>query len=135
MNTIEQITALVTAAKDRADAATKGPWKKCEAHDGKCQCLMIWTVPHDAVIAEAVRNWGDGVEGTDSWMEYGSNSEESVQANKEFIAAARTDVPNFAEALLIAVSTLAGLADPSIQPIGDESESALSKILAKLQTK
>lgn len=79
--------------ESRATAATDGPWQKCTAHDGKCMCTSIWSIPADAPVLDVNKAWGDGLEGTDSWCEYGRFTEEAFQANKEFIAHAREDIP------------------------------------------
>lgn len=78
--------------ESRVNKATPGPWRKCTASEGRCRCGTIWSIPLDAPVAECNSKWGDGYEGTDSWMEYGDIGEEDKQNNKDFIAHARLDV-------------------------------------------
>lgn len=71
----------------RAEAATKGPWQRCEANEGKCPCAGIWSrsldrplfsiyPTHDGVASAPHREWDS--------QDY---------ANMDFCASARADVP------------------------------------------
>ena len=70
------------AIEKRAEAATKGPWEPCKANDGTCECGLIWSVHADDVVATTAVEDRDHV-----W------TEERAKADRDFIAAARTDVP------------------------------------------
>jgi len=39
----------------RLAAATKGPWRKCTAHEGKCSCGFVWSGDDGIVVLRAPR--------------------------------------------------------------------------------
>ena len=65
-----------------AGAATEGPWTTCGAQDGKCCCGLIWNGCGEMTVASV-----------DKDNEAGTWTDEAFQANKAFIASARTAVP------------------------------------------
>jgi hypothetical protein len=83
--------------RERAEAATSGPWKECGASNGRCQCGQVWSKPADAPVATCNKEWGDGPD-----MIYGSLPDGHRENNAIFIAASRTDIP----ALLVTVDAL-----------------------------
>ncbi len=86
----ERIIAACERMLEVCAKATPGPWEKCKAKEGKCQCGQIWSTTADMPVCSCNSKWGDGCEGTKTWMEYGNIGEEAKQANKDFIAQART---------------------------------------------
>lgn len=108
---LEEYKALSTAAKARAEAASPGDWNAC--NDGKCPCVTIMAADHP--IATCARgDWGDEYPSlritgdsfdakAEAYMEkivYGHIAHEAAEANCRFIAAAKSDVPVLAEAVL-----------------------------------
>src|SRR4051812_8343883 len=37
----------IAAIEQRAEAATPGPWRRCGAHLGQCECGLVWSEPTD----------------------------------------------------------------------------------------
>jgi len=152
------LTPLQTAcerAQELDAKATPGPWRKCSAHDGKCQCKSIWSVPADAPVLEVNQKWGapyatlrgvdgDGlgsigakVEAVIEMIEYGEIPEEQMQSNKDLIAFSRTFTPAAAKALKIMAEALNEArcdADDDLihYSIGRPTEDAIQRRLAKL---
>lgn len=84
MLTFEQIAEI----RARAEGAAPGPWRRCQAHEGKCRCGLVWSIPADFVVAcTAMFECGEGP------------TLEGIIANGDFIAAARTDVVLLCDAL------------------------------------
>ncbi|MCE7939649.1 MAG: hypothetical protein DYG90_13930 [Chloroflexi bacterium CFX6] len=85
--TTEQLAralAAIEAIERRADAATAGPWRECQARDGRCGCGNVWSVAIDMPVLTT---------DTDSDADGFSSTPERKTADAAFIAAARTDVP------------------------------------------
>lgn len=99
--------------------ATAGPWQKCSAHDGQCQCTAIWSVPADAPIIDVHQKWGDyyatmigsgeSAEARIEFDEHGSMPVEEMQSNKDWVAESRTLAPEVARWAL-ELDKLVGLA-------------------------
>lgn len=72
--------------KRRCEAASPEPWHKCGANadSGGCKCGLIWSLPIDIDIACVT-----GAREMDSSVPL-----EIQQVNADFIAAARTDIPD-----------------------------------------
>lgn len=74
------------AIENRCNKATPGPWRAC--HEGKCSCGQIWSQQVDAPVADVTRGeWGD------PGLPYGQIPNHYAEANADFIAHARTDIP------------------------------------------
>lgn len=102
MTPIEKAERLIELDK----LATAGPWQKCSAHDGQCQCTAIWSVPADAPIIDVHQKWGDyyatmigsgeSAEARIEFDEHGSMPVEEMQSNKDWVAESRTLAPEVA---------------------------------------
>lgn len=96
-----------TARPESSTTFTPGPWKTCGAHDNKCRCAQIWSVPGDHPVASVIiGKWGDDypsirfvegegqgsigakVEAYMDMIEYGEVAGETGFANAWLIAAA-----------------------------------------------
>lgn len=78
------------AIEKRAAAATPGPWRRCDASGGTCVCGLVWSVPVDVTVAQAL----DERSSCEGELHDGARI-----TNGNFIAAARTDVPALCAAL------------------------------------
>jgi hypothetical protein len=75
----------IKTLRELCEKATPGPWKACGAE--KCTCGLVWSKEIDDVVAccSTCENAGISVEG------------QQIRANMEFIAAARTALPELLE--------------------------------------
>lgn len=97
-NEIKPATAEQRAEWKRlANKATKGPWIKCSASNGKCSCGLIWSQSVDGVVAHV----GISHEGE------ACNAKDYQHTNADFITVARTAVPALEAALVEAEEKLA----------------------------
>lgn len=72
----------LAAIRERCEKATPGPWRKCHASDGACQCGLIWSIPLDMTVVSV-----------DHKDEYHEVPWDEFQANKDFIGNSRVDIP------------------------------------------
>lgn len=77
----------LTEIRRRVEGATPGPWQKCGEHRGGCICRQVWSTRADCLVAVGIAaededyTCGDGL------------TIEAAQANADFIAHAREDIP------------------------------------------
>lgn len=71
------------AIEARAKLATPGPWEKCSASNGQCQCGFVWNRKWPGPVCSVTRH--------DEELGY-TCDEKLFQANKDFIAHSREDV-------------------------------------------
>ncbi len=96
MSKIEEIRA-------RAEKASKGPWTTC--HEGKCRCKQVWCADdHPVAVIECGKTGDDYpvIEDGKAVMKqetYWDISEETGEANANFTAHAREDIPYLLTAL------------------------------------
>lgn len=70
-------------------ATTQGPWERCQANNGTCQCGLVWSSDLDAVVANC---------GSDPLVaeEVPQITDEQMVANSAWIAAAHNAWPGVA---------------------------------------
>lgn len=93
------------AIRERAEAASPGPWRECGAMGGECCCGQVWSLELDAEILKVNARWGDWLpvikrgkrraddEAVVEFLEYGDLGHDAQAANARFVAHARTDIP------------------------------------------
>ena len=96
---------------------TKGPWRAC--HNGECSCHMVWSIPHDCVVAVGI-----GAKDVDYTGGDGIVNESIIAANTRLIAAA----PDMYEAL----KAMADIHSPYSPKVAhDMADKALAKAEGK----
>ena len=82
---MENVEKRLQEIQGRADKATPGGWSVCGASEGRCRCGYVFGHDGECYVAMAVNHeYGD----VDPYP-----NDEDFQANKQFIAHARQDIP------------------------------------------
>lgn len=82
------------AARARCEAATPGPWEKYDQNDGMEMVFgALWCIANDAYMNPPDEDSDDPWEAVDIMIATG------IEADADFIAAARTDLPAALDAL------------------------------------
>lgn len=94
----DRLRASVARDKAMSKAATPGPWNRCAANDGNCECGVIWE--GQGMFAIAIGN---------SWEKepyHEGPSREQMNANMDLCAASRTSVPRLAAQVEVLLDAL-----------------------------
>lgn len=118
MNTLKQLARIRARCVELlagAENRTQGKWQECgRGHQPQgCSCGQVWSLEADAPVCTCNDRWGDGTEGTESWMEYGRLGETDQRANALFIASCAGAAEAGWRSTIVAIDGL-GIHDPAL---------------------